>query len=176
MPRILVTYYSRTGNTRNLVHDTVRLLEGSGYLVQVHEARLNKEVSSAGAAVRALFGLNMRVHDLVVQVAEFDVIAVCGPVWAFSVAPPVVSIAKQLGGRGGLKDKKVIPVITCEGAPGRAGKMLARVLTSLGARAHEPVVVSFKGSGAQDGLESAAQRLADALGAFADSAGLANPS
>ena len=86
--RILVTYFSHTGNTANLAHQIALRLgaEQEPILERHHRSGVSGLI---GGAVGAALGAAGRVSLPTLDPAEFDLVVVGTPVWSFGPAPAV---------------------------------------------------------------------------------------
>ncbi|MDD5427688.1 MAG: flavodoxin [Candidatus Omnitrophica bacterium] len=108
--KILVTYYSYSGNTDRVARMFGKMLEPKG---EVHVQRLKPSVEIKGFLAqcraarkgdKAILGQGVKF-----DVASYDLVLIGSPVWAFA---PVPSINTFLENLSGLKDKRVIVLLT----------------------------------------------------------------
>ena len=96
--KVLVAYYSLTGNTRVLAQE---LGHGLGARVEeIRDARLRGKI---GTVLRALID-NLLKRDTALATpqhdpADYDVVLIGGPVWGRRIAPPVRAYARHYGAR-----------------------------------------------------------------------------
>lgn len=111
--KVLVAYYSHSGNTREVARQIAGVSGGelfeiipvtpypSDYQTVVDQAK--KEIA---AGVRP--ALKSRVEDM----SQYDVIFICSPCWWATVAPPVATFLASYD----LAGKTVVPFMTHEGS------------------------------------------------------------
>lgn len=141
---VLIAFYSLTGNTKAVAERAASLISDRGRTVEVLEARVRGRPGFVRCALSAFLGLPMRVEELAVGDAAPRVVAVGGPVWAWRLSPPTGSLARSLGRKGLLSNRKVVPFLTCADSAGRAPGKLAEIISSLQGFPVEPVIGVIK--------------------------------
>jgi len=92
---VLTVYYSRTGNTQGLAQ-AIHGLTG-GEIEEIREKRSRSGIKGyLGAGKDALMKTVVPIEDAEYNPEEYDLLIIGGPVWAFTIAPPVrVYLEKQ---------------------------------------------------------------------------------
>lgn len=97
-PRILVVYYSRTGNTRNLAHAIASAVGGDVEEIVDRTKRvgvLGYLRSALEAALQRTTEIGASVHDP----ESYDLVVVGSPVWNMSLSSPVRAYLRRHRGR-----------------------------------------------------------------------------
>ncbi|MDR2191351.1 MAG: hypothetical protein LBO62_00520 [Endomicrobium sp.] len=103
--KVLVVYYSLSGNTRNIAEKIKDKTKGDIYEIKL------KEEFSRFSAYAAMIKRAKTLPELDGQLPDFsgyDLIFVGSPVWAYTLASPVLSFLEQVDFQG----KKVVPFST----------------------------------------------------------------
>ena len=122
-PRVLVLFYSFSGQTRGLLARLIASLEEHG--VTVHTERLNPKqqlrfpIGTVSATLRmmlvTLFRKSMEIEPLDEAChAEYDLIVLAGPTWSYNPSGPVLGLLRQYD-RIFFAGKTVLPLISCRG-------------------------------------------------------------
>lgn len=168
MPKILVAFYSLTGNARSLGESASSILAQRGYASRALEAKLCRPAGFVKCVAMTVLGLPMPVRDFDIGDSDFDVVAVGGPVWAGTLSPPTAALVSRLGDKGLLRGKKVVPFLTFAMSVGRAPLVMSRCISSQGGIPCEPVAARFAGSRpSREEVIGRAGELADAVVAAA---------
>ena len=106
-PRILVAYYSRTGNTREIAHQIRSLVGGDIFEIQTlvpypadYEAIKQKAMEEQEAGYKP--ALKSKVRNF----GSYDIIFVGSPVWWATLPPPVSSFLSEYDFKG--KDDRAL--------------------------------------------------------------------
>ena len=101
--RVLVVYYSRTGNTRRVAEALVEALRRRNCNPTLEEIVEKKDRGGLlgwfGAAADAALNKETEIEEGKSDVADFDVVVVGTPVWAFTAAPAVTTFLRRYGAR-----------------------------------------------------------------------------
>ena len=122
-PKVLVLFYSFSGQTRGLIQRLVASLEEHG--VTVHTERLNPRdqlrfpIGSVLSTLRmmlvTLFRRNMVIEPLDARCYQvYDLVILAGPTWSYNPSGPVLGLLRQFGKRV-FSGKVVLPLISCRG-------------------------------------------------------------
>lgn len=135
--RVLMVYYSRTGVTRKATGKIAEFLRAAGVEVTVEEIVETKDRSGVLGWLRS-GGDAMRKRTVPIQpvkadVAQFDLVAVGTPVWAWTAAAPVRTFCQTHG-----KNAKQVAFYCTMGGTGDKGTF--KTLTDLCAR--EPIATT----------------------------------
>ncbi len=109
----LILYYSKMGKTR-IVADELK--------VQIPDADLVEIKSDVGLMKGAmwyqLWNKNAEIEPIPVDVAQYDTILICSPIWFQKISSPVRTVLNTMP----LENKKVSFFITCGGHFGTGGQ------------------------------------------------------
>lgn len=113
MKKMLVAYYSHSGNTRALA-ETIREQTGADLYEIVprkaYPSDYQKLVDQAQQEIRA--GYRPLLKDVLPDLAQYEVIFVGSPCWWATVAPPVATFLAA----GDFSGKIIVPFMTHEGS------------------------------------------------------------
>ncbi len=108
-PKVLVVYYSQTGNTKAVAQEIATKLGADMAEVEAvtpydgdFEATIGRCMQEREA------GIATEINPLTVNVADYDIIFVGAPVWFGVFAPPMLTFLNQVD----LSGKKVVPFCT----------------------------------------------------------------
>lgn len=107
--KILIAYYSYSGNTRVIAEDIQKATGGELFEIvpaQAYPKDYDDVVAQAKQEIRA--DARPELKTKVANIAEYDAIFVGSPNWWSTIAPPVMTFLTSYD----LADKKVIPFIT----------------------------------------------------------------
>jgi len=114
MKKILVVYYSLQGYTREVAK---RIAEATN--ADIFEIEPLKPYSTLSAYTIGILHAQTKatpnIKEQVVNLGDYDVIFIGSPIWAFTMAPPVMTFIKQHN----LSEKIVIPFCTHMGNLGK---------------------------------------------------------
>lgn len=129
----LVAYYSMTGTTRSIANEVAIALQADAEEIREPHPR-----RGLAGVLRALFDAITRreppIETATHNPSDYDLLVLCGPVWAGRFASPVRSYARQHA----AKARRVAFVCT-EG--GRGGEQACAELSRLCARTPEATLV-----------------------------------
>ncbi|MFW9948004.1 MAG: flavodoxin family protein [Candidatus Odinarchaeota archaeon] len=114
MKRILVVYYSLTGNTKFIAEHISNALNAD-----IEEVKPIKELNPESGSkyfwggMKAKMKTKPKLNDLIHNPLEYDLIIIGTPVWAWTLSPPIRSYCSEFE----LKDKNVA-LWTCSGGDG----------------------------------------------------------
>jgi len=122
-PRVLVLYYSFSGQTIGLLH---RLIDGLRFrgaevtmerLRPVHPRRF--PVGTLAATLRMMLATCFRPRGAIEELSaasrgRFDLVILAGPTWSYNPSGPVLSFLDR-DGENILSGRRVLPVISCRG-------------------------------------------------------------
>lgn len=111
--KILITYYSRNGNTREIANQIHRSVGGDIFEIQVVEPYPEdyEEVKKIAMHEQAS-DLKPALKTKVEKIGSYDVIFVGTPIWWGTIAAPVKSFLLQYD----LSGKTIVPFITHQGS------------------------------------------------------------
>ncbi|MDD5145417.1 MAG: hypothetical protein PHF44_01000 [Candidatus Pacebacteria bacterium] len=102
--KILIAYYSKTGNTEKAAELIKDEFEARGHMVDMEKVLPEKEHTSFGWGILRIFKSECRIRDLEVKnVSEYDVICVGSPNWT-KISLPMARYLKQIEG---LENKNI---------------------------------------------------------------------
>jgi flavodoxin len=125
--KIVLVYYSFSGNTRRVCEFLRDELCARGHDVSLTELRLKEEEKrffSQGAAATSRATPELAVTDFSVE--RFDAVVLASPVWAFTFAPALRTFLRECRG---LTGKRCACVLTC-GAQLTSGNALKELESS----------------------------------------------
>lgn len=122
-PRILIVYYSFSGQISGLVHHIATGIRESG--VHVVQEKIQPRTAlrfpvgtiprTIKMMVTTLFRQRIEIKDLSKYVEQnFDLIILAGPTWSYNPSGPILSFLDRYG-RAVLGDRKIVPLISCRG-------------------------------------------------------------
>lgn len=108
-PKVLVVYYSQTGNTKAVAQEIATKLGADMAEVEVVNPYDGDFEATIGRCMQEReTGISPEINPLTVNVADYDVIFVGAPVWFGVFAPPMLTFMNQVD----LSGKKVVPFCT----------------------------------------------------------------
>lgn len=108
-PKVLVVYYSQTGNTKALAQEIATKMEADMAEVEAVEPYDGDFQATIGRCMQEReAGIATEINPLTVNVADYDIIFVGAPVWFGVFAPPMLTFLNQMD----LSGKKVVPFCT----------------------------------------------------------------
>ncbi len=110
---ILITYYSRTGNTREIANHILARVGGDILELQPVEPYPEDYEAVKDRAMQELnSGFKPALKTKVEKIASYDIIFVGSPIWWGTIAAPVKSFLSEYD----LSGKTIVPFITHEGS------------------------------------------------------------
>lgn len=110
--KVLVVYFSLTGNTNNVAKIMVDSTKGEVFEIEpdfdYSQVQSRTEMEDLGKQ-QVEEGFKPELKNPVTDIDDYDLILVGSPVWWYSVSPPVMSFLSQYDFTG----KKVAPFCTC---------------------------------------------------------------
>ena len=117
--KALIVYYSLQGSTRKIAEAIHNNTKG-----QLFEISPEKEYSVASAYTKGIIQATRKtkppIKNTLMNLNEYETIFIGTPVWAFTMAPPILTFLNQYN----LENKKIIPFCTHRG---NAGKTIADI-------------------------------------------------
>lgn len=120
--KVLVIYYSRSGNTREIAHQIHQMVGGDVIEIQPvdpYPDDYNEVVKQANLELKS--GYKPPLKTKVENIGSYDVIFLGSPNWWHTIAPPVQSFLSQAD----LSGKIIVPFITHGG--GGSGRSVADI-------------------------------------------------
>ncbi len=120
--KILVIYYSRSGNTREIAHQIHQMVGGDIIEIQTvtpYPDDYNAVVKQANVELNS--GYKPPLKTKIEDIGSYDVIFLGSPNWCQTIAPPVQSFLSQAD----LSGKTIVPFITHGG--GGSGRSVADI-------------------------------------------------
>lgn len=107
--KILIVYFSYTGNTRALAEQIQE--QTGGRLVEIvpvtpYSKDYDKVVEQGNKEVKA--GFKPAIKTKIPDMASYGIIFIGSPIWWYTIAPPVSTFLSE----NNLKGKKIVPFIT----------------------------------------------------------------
>ncbi|MCV4343167.1 dialkylrecorsinol condensing enzyme [Pseudomonas capsici] len=155
MKRILVVYFSQTGQLKRVADSFVRaLIEDSRVFVEFEELAPLKpypfpwsfiEFFDQFPEAAYLYPPPMRPFKVDIN-TRYDLVILAYTVWFLSPSPPVTAFLKSAEGKTILRDTAVITLITCRNMWMQAQEQVKKLLLQANARLLDNVVLTDRGS------------------------------
>ncbi|NLO88963.1 MAG: hypothetical protein GX088_01310 [Clostridia bacterium] len=100
--KILIAYYSKTGNTQFVAEKLAEELSKEN-TVEVKKIELKKPLGIFKGSWEAIRGKEPEILDLGISPADYDMVCIGCPIWAFNPHPAFNSIVSQCGSLSGIK-------------------------------------------------------------------------
>lgn len=146
--RVLIVYYSFTQQTRILVRQFCRGLEGEGVEVAFerikplnpYEFPFKTDLRLVNVMIRTFFRGRKEVEPVSDRCFEaWDYIVLAGPTWSYHPSGPMLDFLDRYGASV-LRGQKVIPFISCRSYWRLHHLSLRRVFKKLGAEPQAPII------------------------------------
>jgi flavodoxin len=112
--RILICWFSRSGNTKRVVDTLQPILRADLFQIKV-----DADYSGATGLFRSLWHCLRRTRPALTvrppDFSQYDVVVVASPVWGWDVSPPVASFLAACDFAG----RQVVPLGTCQSNMGK---------------------------------------------------------
>lgn len=150
--RVLIIYFTHSGQTRKLIQAFAKGLGISGVetnLLQLKTVEpMQFPLPSLKATAKLMVTTFFRRHHQIQPidpnlVAEYDLIIIAGPTWSYNVSGPVLSFFKEYGTH--LAKRRVLPLISCRGYWRTHYWHLKSLLTRSGADSLAPTIFPHPG-------------------------------
>jgi len=149
-PRVLLLYYSFSGQTTGLLNNIAAGLKRQG--IEVNDIRLRPvtllrfPIGSIPATIRMMLTTFLRARVTIKEPEaviwdDYDLIILAGPTWSYNPSGPILDLIDRFGPRL-FKDKKVLPVISCRGYWRMHWFGLKKMLEKCGANVANRIVFS----------------------------------
>ena len=114
MSKILVIYYSLTGNTK-MIADTIRESLNSDILAlkPIKELKADSSMKYMWGGAQATMKIKPKLEDFSINPLDYDLIFMGTPVWAWTLSPPINTILSQFDFKG-----KKVALWVCAGGNG----------------------------------------------------------
>ena len=123
--KVLVTYFSRSGNTREMAEQIQKIMGGDIFEIQTvtpYPAENDSVIKQAKQELEA--GFKPPIKAKVTNIKEYDVVFVGSPNWWNTIAPPVMTFLSEHD----LSGKTIVPFITHAGSGlGRSATDIAKL-------------------------------------------------
>ena len=123
--QVLVTYFSRSGNTREMAEQIQKIMGGDIFEIQTvtpYPAENDSVIKQAKQELEA--GFKPPIKQKVANIKEYDVVFVGSPNWWNTIAPPVMTFLSEHD----LSGKTIVPFITHAGSGlGRSATDIAKL-------------------------------------------------
>jgi hypothetical protein len=146
--RILIIYYSFTGQTKLLLNKIIEGLEGEGIDVTVQQLTpvasydfpFKSYFALFKATIQTFFLLRSRINPIEKTCfGSWDRIILAGPTWSYHPSGPVLDLLDRYGEEL-FRDQCVIPLISCRAYWRVHSWELGRYLKKCGAKVESPIV------------------------------------
>ena len=123
--KVLVTYFSRSGNTRAMAQQIQKITGGDIFEIQTVTPYPVEYTATTKQAKQELeSGFKPPIKAKVNNVKEYDIVFVGSPNWWSTIAPPVMTFLSEHD----LSGKTVVPFITHQGSGlGRSAADIAKL-------------------------------------------------
>lgn len=120
--RVLLIYFTHSGQTRKLIQAFAKGLDTSGVETELLQLKTVEHLQFPLPSLRATAKLMVttffrRQHPIQPidpsLVAGHDLVVLAGPTWSYNVSGPVLSFFKDYGSH--LAKRRVLPLISCRG-------------------------------------------------------------
>ena len=111
--KVLVTYFSRSGNTREMAQQIQKVMGGDIFEIQIvtpYPFEYNAVTKQAKQELES--GFKPPIKEKVANIKEYDVVFVGSPNWWNTIAPPVMTFLSEHD----LSGTTVVPFITHQGS------------------------------------------------------------
>ena len=111
--KILIAYFSHTGNTRVFAEAIQKQVGGSLWAIEPQDAypkNHNQVVEQAKGEINSKFA--PKLAKKIANIRDYDIIFIGTPIWWYTVAPPVRTFLTEYD----LADKTIIPFSTHKGS------------------------------------------------------------
>ena len=123
--KILVTYFSRSGNTREMAQQIQKIMGGDIFEIQTvtpYPFEYNAVTKQAKQELES--GFKPPIKAKVANIKDYDIVFVGSPNWWGTIAPPVMTFLSEHD----LSGKTIVPFITHQGSGlGRSGADIAKL-------------------------------------------------
>ena len=111
--KVLVTYFSRSGNTREVAQQIQKIMGGDIFEIQTvtpYPREYDAVTKQAKQELEA--GVKPPIQSKVANIKEYDIVFVGSPNWWNTIAPPVMTFLSEHD----LSGKTIVPFITHAGS------------------------------------------------------------
>ncbi len=149
-PRILIIYFSLSGQTRGLINLLALGMRSTGAYVAIEKLQplekivfpFNGIIQTLWRMITTFFGLRVLIHELSpLCFDDYDLIVLAGPTWSYNPSGPVLYLIDHYGKRL-FHGQAVLPLISCRGYYRIHNMMLRRKLKQCGARLEQSLIFS----------------------------------
>lgn len=149
-PRILIIYFSLSGQSRGLINLLAAGMRHEGGLVVIEKLQTLKKISypfngilqTLWMMITTFFRLRLPIIEPSPSCFEqYDLIVLAGPTWSYNPSGPVLFLMDRYGKRL-FSGKTVLPLLSCRGYYRIHEYLLRRQLNRCGAHLHESLIFS----------------------------------
>jgi hypothetical protein len=122
-PRVLILYFSLSGQTRGLVNLFAAGLRSRGVSVTIEQIRPQEKIGfPLGSILRTMIMMLRTFFRARVPIQapsrrcfnRYDLVVLAGPTWSYNPSGPILSLLDRYG-RDLFTDRRVLPLISCRG-------------------------------------------------------------
>ncbi|MFT4046859.1 MAG: dialkylresorcinol condensing enzyme [Solimonas sp.] len=154
MKRVLVVYYSQTGQLQRLAGSVCAPLAAAGIAVDWCALQPEQPYPFPWPLLRFFDQFPEAVHLdppalrplAIADDARYDLVILAYTVWFLSPAPPVTAFLHSAAGRRVLRDTPVVTLIACRNMWLLAQEIVKQQLATAGARLSDNIVLTDRGS------------------------------
>ncbi len=149
-PRVLVIYFSLSGQSRGLINLLAHGMRSAGVTVSVERLLpLQKLTFPFNGITQTLWRMITTFFRQRVPISEpsprcfdaYDLIVLAGPTWSYNPSGPVLYLIDRYG-KQLFCGQAVLPLISCRGYYRRHNRILGRKLKRCGARLEQSLIFS----------------------------------
>lgn len=141
--KIVIIYFSLTGNTEKVARQIGQKLEAEGKEVERIALCEEKNHSFLGNAIRALFRIKGKIKEAIFDLKDYETTFFGTPVWAGSPAPALLDYLEKCQGLEG-KDASIFVTYGSGLGKGRAMRILERIIEKKGGKVTQKLAVQEK--------------------------------
>ena len=148
--KVLIIYFSLSGQSRGLVNLLASGLKKEGALVTIEKIRTRERISfpfrgiihTVRMMLITFFQFRMPIQTISkTSFEDYDLIVLGGPTWSYNPSGPILSLLDHYGSDL-FRNKRVLPLISCRGYFRIHNFLLRKRLKALGATLEESVIFS----------------------------------
>ena len=149
-PRILIIYFSLSGQSRGLINLLAIGMRSEGATVVIEKLQTQKKIAFPfKGIIHTLWMMLSTFFRLRIPIVEpsphcfekYDLIVLAGPTWSYNPSGPVLTLLDRYGTRI-FQGQIVMPLLSCRGFYKIHNRLLRRQLTGCGAILEESLIFS----------------------------------
>ncbi len=158
--RILIAYYSRTGNTKAVAEEMAEDLGGAHLLSIADSANRSGWRGHLRCVLEAIVGHAAKLLPIELNPADYDLVVVGSPVWAAAVSSPARAFLRDYG----TAMRRVAFFVTCDASapPDRAFRQMRKLCGKAPVASLAILAADVRTGTYRQGVEEFARQLLDA--------------